>query len=81
MLTDLALADSLVKDNPTLYSRAYKILSGFSVGAAVKKGNTDLLKLLADGLEIMQATGKQKDIAEKYDIDLTLQIAAEVKTS
>jgi polar amino acid transport system substrate-binding protein len=81
MLTDLALADSLVKDNPTLYSRAYKILSGFSVGAAVKKGNTDLLKLLADGLEIMQATGKQKDIAEKYAIDPTLQIAAEVKTS
>jgi polar amino acid transport system substrate-binding protein len=81
MLTDLALADSLVKDNPTLYSRGYKIVSGFSVGAAIKKGNTDLLKLLADGLEIMQATGKQKDIAEKYAIDPTLQIAAEVKTS
>jgi polar amino acid transport system substrate-binding protein len=81
MLTDLALADSLVKDNPALYSRGYKIVSGFSVGAAIKKGNTDLLKLLADGLEIMQATGKQKDIAEKYAIDPTLQIAAEVKTS
>jgi polar amino acid transport system substrate-binding protein len=81
MLTDLALADSLVKDNPTLYSRGYKIVSGFSVGAAIKKGNTDLLKLLDDGLKIMQATGKQKDIAEKYAIDPTLQIAAEVKTS
>ena len=81
MLTDLALADSLVKENPTLYSRGYKIVSGFSVGAAIKKGNTDLLKLLADGLEIMQATGRQKDIAEKYAIDPTLQIAAEVKTS
>lgn len=81
MLTDLALADSLVKDNPALYSRGYKIVSGFSVGAAIKKGNADLLKLLDDGLKIMQATGKQKDIAEKYAIDPTLQIAAEVKTS
>lgn len=81
MLTDLALADSLVKDNPALYSRGYKIVSGFSVGAAIKKGSTDLLKLLDDGLKIMQATGKQKDIAEKYAIDPTLQIAAEVKTS
>jgi polar amino acid transport system substrate-binding protein len=81
MLTDLALTDSLVKENPTLYSRGYKIVSGFSVGAAIKKGNADLLKLLADGLKIMQATGKQKDIAEKYAIDPTLQINAEVKTS
>jgi polar amino acid transport system substrate-binding protein len=81
MLTDLALADALVNENPTLYSRGYKIVSGFSVGAAIKKGNADLLKLLADGLKIMQATGKQKDIAEKYAIDPTLQVAAEVKTS
>jgi polar amino acid transport system substrate-binding protein len=81
MLTDLALTDALVKDNPTLYSRGYKIVSGFSVGVAIKKGNADLLKLLADGLKIMQANGKQKDIAEKYAIDPTLQIAAEVKTS
>jgi polar amino acid transport system substrate-binding protein len=80
MLTDLALTDSLVKENPTLYARGYKILSGFSVGAAIKKGNPDLLKLLADGLRIMQATGKQKVFAEKYAIDPTLQIAAEVKT-
>jgi polar amino acid transport system substrate-binding protein len=80
MLTDLALTDALVKENPTLYSRGYKILSGFSVGAAIKKGNPDLLKLLADGLRIMQATGKQKNFAEKYAIDPTLQIDAEVKT-
>ena len=81
MLTDLALTDSLVKENPTLYSRGYMIVSGFSVGAAIKKGNADLLKLLADGLKIMQATGKQKDIAAKYAIDPSLQIDAEVKTS
>jgi polar amino acid transport system substrate-binding protein len=81
MLTDLALTDALVNENPTLYSRGYKIVSGFSVGAAIKKGNPDLLKLLDDGLKIMQANGKQKDIAEKYAIDPTLQIAAEVKTS
>src|ERR1700757_4108715 len=77
MLTDLALTDALVNENPTLYSRGYKIVSGFSVGAAIKKGNPDLLKLLADGLKMMQATGKQKDIAEKYAIDPTLQIDAE----
>jgi polar amino acid transport system substrate-binding protein len=80
MMTDLALVDSLVAENPKAYERAYKILSGMNIGAAVKKGNTDLLKAIDDGLQVIQAQGKQKEIFAKYKIDGDMQISAAIKT-
>jgi polar amino acid transport system substrate-binding protein len=81
MLYDLALIDSLAKDNPKEFSNAFKILSGFAIGVAIKKGNEDLLKAISDGLTIMQTTGKQKEIFEKYTIDPSLTVKAEIKRS
>jgi polar amino acid transport system substrate-binding protein len=80
MMTDLALVDSLVAENPKSYERAYKILSGMNIGAAVKKGNADLLKALDDGLQVIQADGQQKAIFAKYKIDADMQINATIKT-
>ena len=80
MMTDLALVDSLVSENPKAYVRAYKILSGMNIGAAVKKGNVDLLKAIDDGLQVIQAEGQEKAIFAKYKIDADMQIAATVKT-
>jgi polar amino acid transport system substrate-binding protein len=79
MMTDLALVDSLVSDNPKVYERAYKILTGFTIGAAVKKGNKDLLNALYDGLQAIQAEGKEKQIFTKYKIDVDMQVPAEIK--
>ena len=80
MMTDLALVDSLVAENPKAYVRAFKILSGMNIGAAVKKGNTDLLKAIDDGLQAVQADGQQKAIFAKYKIDADMQINATIKT-
>ena len=80
MMTDLAVVDSLAADNPKLYERAYKILTGFNIGAATKKNNPDLLNAINDGLQIMQANGKEKEIFAKYKIDPDMQLPAAVKT-
>lgn len=80
MMYDLALIDSLVKQNPETYSRAFKVLSGLNIGVAVSKDSTDLLNAVRDGLQIAQATQKQKAIFEKYTIDPDLQVTAEIKT-
>jgi polar amino acid transport system substrate-binding protein len=79
MLSDLAMIDSLAANNPAVYQRAYKILTGFTVGAAVKKGNSDLLKAIYDGMQIMQANGTQKKIFIKYHLDPELQVPTSIK--
>lgn len=80
MMTDLALVDALVIDHPDQYVRAFKIMTGFQIGAAVKKGNTDLVKAISDGLQVLQATGGEKKIFEKYKVDPSLEIPTVVKT-
>ncbi len=60
MLTDLALVDRTIADNPTVYERAYGIISGFQIGVAVKKGNDALSAAMLDGLKAVQASGGQK---------------------
>lgn len=80
MMTDLAVVDQMAADNPKTFERAYKIMTGFNIGAAVKKGNADLLRAIHDGLEVMQAEGKQKAIFAKYKIDPEMEVPAAVKT-
>ncbi len=80
MMTDLAMVDQLAAENPKVYQRAYKIMTGFNIGAAVKKGNADLLRAISDGLQVLQAEGKQKAIFAKYKIDAEMEIPAAVKT-
>ncbi|HSI40105.1 MAG TPA: ABC transporter substrate-binding protein [Xanthobacteraceae bacterium] len=81
MLTDLALVDRTVVDNPTVYERAYGIISGFQIGTAVKKGNVALSSALLDGLKAVQASGGQKAIFAKYGVDAGLELPAELKTN
>ncbi len=78
MLTDLGLCDHLVVDDPDAFSRAFKILSGFKIGAAVKNGNDDLLKAIEDGITIAQENGTQKSLFEKYGMDPDLQLPVEI---
>lgn len=80
IMTDLAVVDQLAADNPKTYERAYKIMTGFNIGAAVKKGNADLLHAIRDGLEVIQADNQQKAIFAKYKIDADMQVPAAVKT-
>jgi polar amino acid transport system substrate-binding protein len=79
MMTDLAMVDSLVAENPTRYSRAFSILTGFTIGAGIKKGNEDLLRLIADGLMALEANGTKAALFKKYNIDPALGVKTEIK--
>jgi polar amino acid transport system substrate-binding protein len=81
MLTDLALVDRTVLDNPDVYERAYGVISSFQIGAAVKKGNAELAGALHDSLKALQASGKQKEIFAKYGVDAGLELPAEIRTN
>lgn len=72
MLTDLALVDQLAIDNPADFERGFYKLTDFTIGAAVKKGNEDLLKAIYEGLQVLQADGRQVELFKKYNIDPVL---------
>ena len=80
MLYDLGLIDSLVKDQPKLYSRGFSVLSGLAIGVAMSKQNKDLMNAVYDGMRVMQSTGRQKALFLKYGLDSALQVSAEIKT-
>jgi polar amino acid transport system substrate-binding protein len=73
MMYDLALVDGLAKQNPELYQRGFKVLSGMKIGVGIKKGNDDLIAAVSDGLKAMQANQTQKKIFVKYGVDPTLE--------
>lgn len=81
LLWDLGFIDATVASSKDKYTRAFGIVGTFAIGAAMKKGDEDLRKALLDGLTAVQAKGEQKKIFEKYGVDPTLQLPAEIKTN
>lgn len=79
LLWDLAFVDSRVKDSPEKYSRAFLILSGFQIGAGVQNGNDELTQAIHEGLVAIAESGAKKAIFEKYEVDPTLALPAEIK--
>jgi polar amino acid transport system substrate-binding protein len=80
IMTDLAMSNILVTDQPQNLALAFNILSGFHVGVAVNKGETELLQAIAEALKVVQASGQQKAILAKYKVDPSLQYPVEIKT-
>jgi len=74
LLSDLAMVDQLSANNPTVFERGFKVISDFKIGVAMKKGNEDLLKAVADALTVLQAEGTQKKIYEQYKLDPALML-------
>jgi polar amino acid transport system substrate-binding protein len=72
MMYDLALIDGLAKQNPQLYMRGFMVLSGMKIAVGIKKGNTELMAAISDGLKIMQSNQTQKQIFTKYNVDPAL---------
>ena len=78
LLSVLGLVTRMVENEPDAYGLAFKMLTGFKIGAAVKNGNDGLLLAIADGIAIAQATGEQAKIFEKYIMDPELELPAEM---
>jgi polar amino acid transport system substrate-binding protein len=79
LLSDLAMVDQLSANNPTIFERGFKVISDFKIGIAMKKGNEDLLKALAEALTVLQAEGTQKKIYEQYKLDPALMLPIAVQ--
>jgi len=80
IMTDLAMSNVLVADQPQNLALAFNILSGFHVGVAVNKGETELLQAISEALKVVQASGQEKAILAKYRVDPSLQYPVEIKT-
>lgn len=78
MMTDLGIVDRVAQENPQTFERGFKILTGFRIGAAVKKGNEDLLKAIFEGIQTLQADGTERKLLEQNGVDPGLQIPAEI---
>lgn len=80
IMWDLGFVDNLVLKQKNKYSRAFAIKDGYLIGAAVAKNNAELLKVVQDGIKIVQNSGVQKQIFEKYGVDPSLESASIIKT-
>jgi polar amino acid transport system substrate-binding protein len=79
LLSDLALVDRLVVDSPQSFERSFKIISGFKIGVAVKKGNEDLLNAIYDAMRVLHDDGTEKQIIDSYKVDPSLILPIEVE--
>ncbi|MBW7970257.1 ABC transporter substrate-binding protein [Bradyrhizobium sp. BR 10289] len=80
IMWDLGFVDNLAATNPEKYARGFAIMDGLEVGAAVKKGNAELLQVISDGMQVVQKTDQQKKILQTYGVDAALQLPAATKT-
>lgn len=80
LMSGLTMVNQLVADNSEKLEFAYLIVTDFKIAAAVTQGNTDLAKLIYDGLNEIMADGTYDAILTKYGIDLALKRTPEILT-
>ena len=80
LLMDLGVVDALVADNSDKYTRAFLTTVGLEIGVGVRKTDEELLNLILETVQSLQATGVQKTILQKYKIEASLEIPAAIKT-
>lgn len=72
IMWDLGFVDNLATTQKQKFSRAFAIMDGYLIGAAVGKNRPELLQLIHDGLNAVQASGEQKKIFARYGLDAGL---------
>lgn len=80
LLWDLGFVDNLASNNPKKYARAFAIMDGFKIGAAVAKGRSELVDVIFDGMRVLQKGEAQKKILQDYGVDPSLELPASIET-
>jgi len=75
---DLVLVDEVVRQNRDTLERAFAFNTGIKIGVAVKKGKEELVRVVKEALEALQANGTQKALLQKNGMDPALIIPVEV---
>jgi polar amino acid transport system substrate-binding protein len=79
LATNKFLGDSMAAKNKAVET-AFGIKTGAKIAVGTGKGNTDLVKAIADGLSILQENGELKKIFAAYDVDYDLVTKPEIIT-
>ncbi len=80
IMWDLGFVDNLAATRSGSFSRAFAVMDGFKIGAAVANGNKDLLNAITDGLTAVQTSGEAKKIFQTYGVDPGLELKAHILT-
>jgi polar amino acid transport system substrate-binding protein len=74
------VVDQMVASNSNTVENAFDVVTGAKLAAGTAKGNADLVKLMHDGLSIIQANGTLKRIYQQYNVDFGLVIKPTILT-
>jgi polar amino acid transport system substrate-binding protein len=80
LLSDLSMVDRLVSLSPTVFERAFVILTDYKIAVGLTKGNKDLAQAIVDGLTVLKADGTDKALFAKYNVDYALARPNELLT-
>lgn len=80
ILNDIGLNSWLAAHNPDKYKLAFKVVTGYNLGAGVAKDDGQLARAIESGLRIVQANGTQKAIMQRYNVDPSLETPAKLLT-
>jgi polar amino acid transport system substrate-binding protein len=80
LLSDLSMVDRLVSLSPTVFERAFMILTDYKIAVGLTKGNKDLAQAIVDGLTVLKAEGTDKALFAKYNVDYALARPNEILT-
>ena len=69
VLSDLGTTAAMAQNQPDQFEMGFTIFTDYKVGPAVRKGNTDLLKAVYDGLKAQEADGTIATVLTTYGID------------
>ncbi|WP_158744510.1 transporter substrate-binding domain-containing protein [Acidisphaera sp. L21] len=77
--TNKFVADSMIASNPAPED-GFGVVTNAQIAAGTAKGNSDLIRLMADGLAEIQSNGQLKTIFERYHVDYDLVTKPEILT-
>lgn len=80
LFADAALVGTLARTHPE-FKQAFTVLSKFQIGVGMRKNEDQLLKGFYAVISALQANGTEKTLMEKYGIDASLQVPAQIKTT
>jgi polar amino acid transport system substrate-binding protein len=80
MMTDLGMVNSFIKSNPAAFEKGFMIVTDYKIAVGYTKGAKDLGQAILDGLTVLRANGKEKEIFDKYGVDYSLSRTSEILT-
>lgn len=80
LMTNLNTVDLLAAESPTVFERAFMLLTDRKLAVGINKNNNELRQAVYDALRILQSNGTEQAILKKYGVDPALIVPTEILT-